>query len=268
MSLKKTLLAATLLSLPMAATANAQSWDPRVHGHLCWRRPRHQLPRQLRQRPQHLDLLRVGLGRCALRRLRLRQRPAPRIRGQLPPERRRQHHRLRWQRAAHDRHGPQLRRDGQRPVRLQPRWRDAVCRRRRRLCVERLRQRRLQLSQRQPGRPVHRWRHQRRLRLPGDPRRCLPDPVCPWPGADRRRPLHGHDRRRHRRPRQRQRDGQRPGPERPRQASSSAPTTTTGRSCSAFATTSAAPPPRWFRWPLPRLRRAPSWCSSTGTAPT
>ncbi len=32
MSLKKALLAATLLSLPMAATANAQSWDPRVQG--------------------------------------------------------------------------------------------------------------------------------------------------------------------------------------------------------------------------------------------
>lgn len=32
MSLKKALLAATLLSLPMAATANAQSWDPRVSG--------------------------------------------------------------------------------------------------------------------------------------------------------------------------------------------------------------------------------------------
>lgn len=32
MSLKKALLAATLLSLPMAATANAQSWDPRVTG--------------------------------------------------------------------------------------------------------------------------------------------------------------------------------------------------------------------------------------------
>ena len=32
MSFKKTLLAATLLSLPMAATANAQSWDPRVQG--------------------------------------------------------------------------------------------------------------------------------------------------------------------------------------------------------------------------------------------
>ena len=32
MSFRKTLLAATLLSLPMAATANAQSWDPRVQG--------------------------------------------------------------------------------------------------------------------------------------------------------------------------------------------------------------------------------------------
>jgi OOP family OmpA-OmpF porin len=32
MTFKKTLLAATLLSLPMAATANAQSWDPRVQG--------------------------------------------------------------------------------------------------------------------------------------------------------------------------------------------------------------------------------------------
>ncbi|MEO3470730.1 OmpA family protein [Roseomonas sp. CAU 1739] len=32
MSLKKALLAATLLSLPMVATANAQSWDPRVQG--------------------------------------------------------------------------------------------------------------------------------------------------------------------------------------------------------------------------------------------
>jgi OOP family OmpA-OmpF porin len=32
MSLKNTLLAATLLSLPVAATANAQSWDPRVTG--------------------------------------------------------------------------------------------------------------------------------------------------------------------------------------------------------------------------------------------
>ena len=32
MSLRKALLAATLLSLPMAATANAQSWDPRVTG--------------------------------------------------------------------------------------------------------------------------------------------------------------------------------------------------------------------------------------------
>ncbi|MEO3473194.1 OmpA family protein [Roseomonas sp. CAU 1739] len=32
MSFKKTLLAATLLSLPMVATANAQSWDPRVQG--------------------------------------------------------------------------------------------------------------------------------------------------------------------------------------------------------------------------------------------
>ncbi|BDG72876.1 OmpA family protein [Roseomonas fluvialis] len=32
MSLKKALLAATLLSLPMAATAQAQSWDPRVQG--------------------------------------------------------------------------------------------------------------------------------------------------------------------------------------------------------------------------------------------
>ena len=32
MSFRKTLLAATLLSVPMAATANAQSWDPRVQG--------------------------------------------------------------------------------------------------------------------------------------------------------------------------------------------------------------------------------------------
>ncbi len=32
MNFKKTLLAATLLSLPMAATAQAQSWDPRVQG--------------------------------------------------------------------------------------------------------------------------------------------------------------------------------------------------------------------------------------------
>lgn len=32
MSLKKALLAATLLSLPLAATAQAQSWDPRVQG--------------------------------------------------------------------------------------------------------------------------------------------------------------------------------------------------------------------------------------------
>ena len=32
MSFRKTLLAATLLSVPMAATANAQSWDPRVTG--------------------------------------------------------------------------------------------------------------------------------------------------------------------------------------------------------------------------------------------
>ena len=32
MTFRKTLLAATLLSLPMAATANAQSWDPRVQG--------------------------------------------------------------------------------------------------------------------------------------------------------------------------------------------------------------------------------------------
>ena len=32
MTFRKTLLAATLLSLPMAATANAQSWDPRTTG--------------------------------------------------------------------------------------------------------------------------------------------------------------------------------------------------------------------------------------------
>lgn len=115
MSFRKTLLAATLLSVPMAATANAQSWDPRVTGVYVG----------AGLGTNYLDdsdsnngisvsfewgwagVLSVGYGFGN---------GLPRSRGQLSPERRRHHLELGRQHPALDRHGPQLRRDDQRAV--------------------------------------------------------------------------------------------------------------------------------------------------------
>ena len=98
------------------------------------------------------------------------------------------------------------------------------------------------------------------LRLPGHARRRLPDP--PGGRAVRHRSSTATSACRA--------NGSSPTPGASRPYSA---TTTTTRSCSACATPSTSPrprrpPPPRRRRPPPRRPRAPTWCSSTGTGPT